>query len=297
MKRIHCMLAAMLLWVFIACNDHKDKELMASAKNIAVQENELECAAAILSADTVAAPANNTYKQHQVPDKTDTRDDWDKKIIKTGNLTLEVKQYAAFNELVHTTVKQLGGYVAQEQQNQSEYKIENAVVVKVPVDQFDNAMALLSPSGEKVMEKKITSEDVTAALVDTRSRMEAKKKVRDRYLDFLKQAKNMEEVLKVQDEINGIQETIEAGAGRINYLGHAAAFSTIHLDYYQVLTAAPVADPPPSYGIRVLQSFKTGLHWFAEFFITLVTVWPLWLALTMAWFFIKRIKLSTAKKV
>jgi hypothetical protein len=33
-------------------------------------------------------------------------------------------------------------------------------------------------------------------------------------------AKNMEEILSVQSEINGIQEEIESAAGRIEYLGH-----------------------------------------------------------------------------
>ena len=63
--------------------------------------------------------------------------------------------------------------------------------------------------------------------VDTRSRLEAKKQVRLRYLDFLKEAKNVEEILNVQSQINGIQEDIEAASGRLDYLNHA---STIKYD-------------------------------------------------------------------
>jgi hypothetical protein len=209
---------------------------------------------------------------------------------------MEVKSYSAFNDLVHNSIKKLGGYIAQEEQNQSDFKMENTVVIKVPVDQFDNAVSLLTPAAEKLVEKKVTSEDVTGEIVDTKSRMEAKKRVRDRYLDLLKQAKNMEEILQVQNEINDIQENIEAASGRINYLGHAAAFSTINITYYQVLNTAPVNDPNPSYGFRVLESFKNGLHWFAELFIMLVSLWPLWIGLTVALVFIRRIKWTPSKK-
>lgn len=47
--------------------------------------------------------------------------------------------------------------------------------------------------------------------------MQAKMAVRDKYLQLLKQAKNIDETLQVQNEINGIQEDIEAANGRINY--------------------------------------------------------------------------------
>ncbi|MGO8055700.1 DUF4349 domain-containing protein, partial [Rhizobium leguminosarum] len=97
---------------------------------------------------------------------------------------------------------------------------------KVPVDRFDEAINLLAETDEKILERKIGSEDVTGDVVDTRSRMEAKKQVRERYLDLLKQAKNINEILQVQTEINNIQVDIESAAGRVNYLSHAAALST-----------------------------------------------------------------------
>ena len=145
------------------------------------------------------------------------------------------------------------------------------------------------------MEKKITSEDVTTEIVDTKSRMEAKKRIRERYMDLLKQAKNMEEILQVQGEIDGIQEDVEGAAGRIAYLGHSAAYSTIHLTFYQVLnpTAGNIADP--SYLSRIAESFKSGSKWFGELFIGLVALWPLWVAILVLWMLIRRYKPSFAK--
>ncbi|HET9826267.1 MAG TPA: DUF4349 domain-containing protein [Chitinophagaceae bacterium] len=72
-------------------------------------------------------------------------------------------------------IRKFGAYIAQEEQNQNDYKIENTVAIKVPVDQFDNLVTSLTKGEEKIIEKKITSEDATTDIVDTKSRLEAKK--------------------------------------------------------------------------------------------------------------------------
>lgn len=43
--------------------------------------------------------------------------DWDKKIIKTANLKIAVKDFKKYNSSVHALVKQFGGYIAQEELN------------------------------------------------------------------------------------------------------------------------------------------------------------------------------------
>lgn len=55
----------------------------------------------------------------------------------------------------------------------------------------------LSASEIKLVERKIVSQDVTGEMIDIKSRQEAKKQMRLKYLEFLKESKNMEEVLKV----------------------------------------------------------------------------------------------------
>src|SRR5690606_17809340 len=118
------------------------------------------------------------------------------------NLNLEIKNFREFGELVYKEVKKAGGYVAEEQLKETEYSIENNMAIKVPVNQFDNVMNLLSSAAVKTIGKNISAEDVTMQTVDVRSRLEAKKQVRLRYMELLNQAKKMEDVLNVQSEIN-----------------------------------------------------------------------------------------------
>lgn len=292
MKRLAQLLAAALLCHFIACKANNEKFSIQDAALLEKKKLLNKTAAA----DTTVAAGNGGQQAIAPAGNNQAKQDWDKKIIKIGQVALEVKNYSVFNEMLHREIKQLGGYVAQEEQQQSDNKIENTVTVKVPVDQFDNAISRLTPVTEKIVEKKITTEDVTADIMDTQARLEAKKKVRDRYLDLLKQAKNMKEILEVQNEVNGIQENIEAGAGRIGYLSHAAAFSTINIRFYEVLPGPTINNDEPGYGRRLVESFKYGLRGFAEMMVLLVSFWPLWAVILVVWFFIrKRLKIVPFK--
>ncbi|OQP53142.1 hypothetical protein A4D02_22350 [Niastella koreensis] len=239
--------------------------------------------------DTTApapAPIDETNSPKQTPPQNI---DWDKKIIKEATLVVEAKSQKVFSDFVHDQVKRSGGYVSQEEQNKSEYKIENITTIKVPVDQFDNLVkSLTSIKDENIVTQKVTSQDVTGEVIDTRARTEAKRQIRLRYLDLLKQAKNMEDILKVQQEIDNIQEEIEAGAGRVGYLTHAAAYSTVQLTFYEILNPSAADNKAPGFGTRILNALGNGMDWLGELLVVLLTLWPLWLlAAGLIWGFRK----------
>ena len=201
--------------------------------------------------------------------------DWDKKIIKTATVNMEVKDYRLYTASLPGTVKKYGGYISHEQQAESTEKIENNITIKVPVAQFENALNELVQGGSKVNQRQVQSEDVTTQLVDGRARLEAKKGVRQRYLELLKAAKNMEEILNVQSEINSIQEEIESMTGRINFLGHSSAMSTINLTYQQWYQGKITEPANPSFLSKIKIAFIQGSRWMSELIIGLVSIWPL----------------------
>ena len=214
--------------------------------------------------------------------------DWDKKIIKTAFLKLEVKNFKTYADIVHKAAKQYGGYIANEEQNQSKEKIESVISIKVPVEQFEAIMNQLPAGAEKMVEKKITTEDVTGEVVDTKSRLQAKQQMRLKYLEFLKQSKNMDDVLKVQGEINDIQEEIESASGRMNYLSNQSAFSTINLTFYQPLQGYLPDNDNPGFVTRIITAFKSGFNFIGELLIGFVTLWPLLLLVFIGWLGIKK---------
>ncbi len=296
--------ALLCLLAFMSCQ-HDSKDIQAldtvlapiQSKEALLQKNEEGSKQQIPVGIPTQQPANNDTAIAVQPLQP-AHVDWNKKIIKTASLKLEVSNFKKFNDRIHQNISRFGGYIAQEEQSFQDEKTETQLSLKVPVDQFETLINELTTNDVKVVERSIKSQDVTGEVVDTKSRLEAKKTARLKYLEFLKASKNMEEVLNVQSEINNIQEEIEAAAGRVAYLSNQAAYSTINLVFYQPLPGFKPVDLSPSFFTRITEAFKLGTTWVSDCLVALISIWPLVLIFLAGLFMYKRariLKINPAK--
>lgn len=303
------VVAILLLASIVACN--KSKNTQVEAKQISSYEepgfnkdenkkedkltqnksgnyNTTDSAGSPVYNNDEGKEKDNTNNKPIKQEPTKVVTDWNKKIIKIANVTLDVNDYNKFNKNIHELVKRYGAYVSGEEQNQNSYSIENNIVIKVPVEQFDDLMNSLSGDGISVIERKITTEDVTNEIIDTRGRIEAKKAVRQQYISLLNQAKNMEDILQVQNEINRITEELESATGRVNYLTHQSTFSTIHLKYYQYFDASAKPETQPSFLSKIKNAFVSGAEGVGNFLVLLINLWPLFAIAFAVWLAYKK---------
>jgi len=283
--------AGVLLLIFISCNDQR----FETAKSQEAPVDKID--QLNYSADSTAEVAKDFQQPPGSENQPVSNIDWNKKIIRNGTINLEVQDYSKYYQVLKDIVRREGGYIAQENQQQTDYRLENTVLLKVPVAQFEQTMDLITQGTgkEEVNERKITSEDVTTEVVDTKSRIEAKKEVRLRYIELLRQAKTMKDILEVQSEINQIQEQMEMASGRVNYLNHASAYSTINLTFYQILSATPPKEKEPSFSNNILTAFLSGWQFIKAIIVGLISIWPLWFLVFGVWVAYKKWKLSKPK--
>lgn len=267
----------------------QDVELESAKGNV----SEAGPAASPVSSDTTAEPAPG--QEQLEPRQSPPVVDWDKKIIKTANINVEVEDFKAFDVSLHNSVKRFGAYVAGEQQNQQEGRLENVVTIKVPAGTFEDLINSLPTRGVKVNQKQIATNDVTAEVVDTKARTDAKRQVREQYMELLRKAKSMKDIMEVQREINGIQEDIEAGTQRAKYLTTEAAYSTINLTYYQLLTTAPTDQDAVSFAMRMKEAFLRGASMLSGLLVFILSLWPFFLVAALAWISYKRVSANRVK--
>jgi hypothetical protein len=120
---------------------------------------------------------------NQSPGKN-TNADWDKKIIKTAVMNVETQEFKNYSRQIHALLTKWEGYIAREEESESEGKLNNLLSIKVPASRFDEAVNSISSLNGKVLVKQISSEDVTGEIMDVRTRAEAKKRIRLRYLEY-----------------------------------------------------------------------------------------------------------------
>lgn len=297
--------AALLAVLCLSCNNAKRKEAKADAVTLAPAPGGAMAAdTSVLLEDTKVAdyekapgdPDGRRQSQRNFTPLPPASPVWDKKIIKTADLHIEVKDFQRYASRLRSAVKASGGYIAKEELTQSSGEIDNIVAIKVPVDRFEDLLQQLPSDSDRLMEKKIESEDVTMEFVDTKSRLETKKEVRERYLELLKQAHSMKDIISIQNEINDIQEEMDQASGRITWLGHSAAYSTINLRFYQVLEGGRREDPSPTFFHQLRDSVVEGWKGFSSLLLGMMSVWPLWIALGFAAVWIRKAMRSVRSK-
>jgi hypothetical protein len=288
-KILFMAFSAMLM---IACNNSKQQEVL---KDIQLSNSKLDNQREKEVDSVVVGNLDNDQNKLATPIKAIT--DWDKKIIKTADIKLELKDYSKYNSNLHAKLKGYGAYIAKEEQSQYNEILQNTVVIKVPVEKFDDVLNSFNDDGITVIEKKINTEDVTGELVDGKARMEAKKQVRQQYMALLKQAKNMKDILEVQKEINAIQEEIESVNGRIDYLSHQTSYSTINLNYYQYINGVNPYNNRPTFVTKLTDAFTNGFSIISNFCIFMISIWPVLIIIVTMLFLYKRKKWYTKQTI
>jgi hypothetical protein len=168
-------------------------------------------------------------------------------IIKDGNVQLLVEDTDVAIDGVMQAVGDLGGYVLSSRIWYQPWGEENykyaSITIGVPASEFERAIRRLRALAIRVLDETSSGEDVTEQYVDLQSRLESLQATRGRILEFLDQARTVQEALTVNEELAAVEAQIEEVQGRINFISGRAAFSTITI---QIEPELPEIVPTPT---------------------------------------------------
>lgn len=292
MKPLHVIM--LLATLAVACSTGANQETAtADVQQAEGQENKIDYAAA--AADSTAAPVPPPPEEEQVLNSGNAIPPapFNRQIIRNAQVEMECADFKSFSAQLYGVVKSNGAWLDSEQETQSDYRRQNVMTIKVPVAKFDALMQAITSLKGDVREKKTNSEDVTNAIVDVQGRLEAKRQTRARYMELLKQANKMEDILQVQAQINSITEEIESATFNIKNMQAQAAVSTIHLTYYQPIET-PNGYNEPGVFTRMLDALSKGGSGIVELSIVMLTLWPLWLVVGGLIFWIRKRRAATS---
>lgn len=300
--KIYIMVAVLATGLLFACQRHQQsfEAKDVALDNISSQREDLALGGKPEEEIQLPLPQTPVPPSPKHPtDPPPVPADYSKQIIRNAKISFEVKNAKSVSASVSEAVRLSGGYIASANEVQLAGEIKHEMTIRVPREKFDELLGRISGYADTLLQKNITSQDVTEEYVDTKARITAKEKTKERYYDFLKQAKNIDEVLKVQSEIGDLQEEIEAASGRINYIKHQSALSTIVLSFFEPLPLA-VSPPetPPGFWKEVVLACADGWEIIKILTLAIIKIWPLWVAAIVVWSIIRRRKtvLNTAKQ-
>jgi len=145
----------------------------------------------------------------------------ERKILFSAYLSLIVEHPDTANVYIEKIAKKYNGYIKEI----GTYR----TVIRVESKNLDPAIEEISQLG-KVQSKSVSGQDVTDEYFDFKIRLENAEKSRDRYLELLARAENVQAALTVEKELERLNGTIDLLKGKMNRIDHLSEFSTITIN-------------------------------------------------------------------
>ena len=151
-----------------------------------------------------------------------------RRVVYTGSFTLLVADMKAAAERTLRMAEQMGGYM--------QYMTGSSMVIRVPADKFNEAVACLGNIGT-VTDKEVKAQDVTEEYEDLAIRLKNAKALLERLLALLAKADNVKDAIEVEREVNRVRTEIEKLEGQMNRLSGQIAYATLSVRFTQTREA------------------------------------------------------------
>ena len=154
----------------------------------------------------------------------------DSKIIKSGNLSLLVKNTEQAAQQIDTIRTTLGGQPGNASFHEYSPGVKTGnITIWVPSDKFDQAMGEIKKLALRVENESVNVQDVSAQFVDISSRLKNLKAAEAAYVEIMKRSGKISEVLEVTRALNDTRSQIEQLQGQLDYLTRQVALSSINV--------------------------------------------------------------------
>lgn len=210
----------------------------------------------------------------------------DPQIIKNAVLNFETSDLLTTYNQVLTSVKKYDGNIQSDTEGKNDESLYRNLIIRIPSKNFDLFLSNATLGVDYFDRKEITSTDVTEEYVDVITRIKTKKILEQRYLELLKKASKVSEMLEIEAQIAAIREEIEAKEGRLKFIKNRVSQSTIELSFYKVV--ASESGETKSFGGKIGNAISSGFNGISTFFIGIVYMWPFILILVVLIYFIRK---------
>lgn len=158
--------------------------------------------------------------------------DTEQMIVRTANMYIAVEDIDASLDNISLLAESLGGYVVSSNSWREGTRNHGTIVIRVLVDNYNDALNAISELAVEVNSKSMTSVDVSEEYADLDAKLKNLEAAESQLLLLMEKAETVEDILSIQKELTNTREDIELIKGRMQYLERTSETSLIeiHLD-------------------------------------------------------------------
>lgn len=261
LRKLYLLLALVL--VVVGCNSATERAEM-------VMQEDAGSSVQFTPPAIVAEEEAQEKQGSSIPDRA-SQPPVQLKVIRNASLRFQVSDYRKSIRTIETIIKRYQGFVVNSNETRIDNSLQSSLTIRVPSKNLDNLVEALADQAEFLDYKNISSEDVSTEFVDVSARLKAKQAVEQRYLDLLRQARTIKDILEIENQLRQIREEIESAQARINYINSQVAYSTVSVEVYETRAAISSGN---SFWVRLLNALKNGWDILLAFILGLLNIWP-----------------------
>jgi len=278
--------SGVVAFTFVFCNNSQEIALDDNNAEIVIDDEVMissKMASAVVSESEVI-DAYRRDENHSIDNQIQP------KIIKHGNLSFETSDLEKTTTRIYEIVKRYKGQI----QSDREGKNYKNITIRINSDNFESLLEEISKGVNYFDTKEVSSQDVTERYIDLQARLKTKKELEGRYLELLKKATKVSEMIEIEKNLSKIREEIEAKEGQLNYLKNQVTFSTIQIYFYKQSTDTGITN---SYGSKITNAIKHGFDGMLSLFITFIEYWHIVVfVIICSWYYKRRKKKKQSKE-
>lgn len=161
-------------------------------------------------------------------------------VLKNANITIKVEDPAEVINRIAFMAERRGGFVVSSSTYQSYYYdaekqlTQGYIQVRVPAEDLSAALdeirGYTTEPKFDVSSESISGQDVTSEYTNLESRLRNLEDAEEQLRGFLENAEDTEAVLKVYNQLKGVNEEIEIIKGQLKFYSESAAMSSIYVE-------------------------------------------------------------------
>jgi hypothetical protein len=203
-------------------------------------------------------------------DSSTTASSIEKKVIKTASLDITVDDVNKTVGQITNEAVLVNGFVQNSSMTENEKGQKYAnIIIRVPVNSFESIISKIKSLAKLVEREDINGREVTEEYVDLQASLTHNQAVEAQYLELLKRAQDVEEIIAVRDKLDQVQGEIEMIKGRLRFLDNQTEMATIAIN---ISSEAKVTLPAEKWQPWVVvkeaaKNFIVGLQNFVNFIV------------------------------
>ncbi len=255
----------------LACNGGSDNQPMGELNQSA--PTRMEISAKMDASEMETAPDAQPQKK-----------------VRNGQLRLKVDDVRSSAASIRSLTASAKGEIESEFENHYGQTYEINLNVRVPAASLDSVMDAAADLAIKVENRSVSESDISEYYYDTETRLQNKKELEARYLEILKGAKNVEEMLAIERELNQVRSDIESMETQMRQFDKQVAMSQL-----SIACVTEMSGVDNFFG-ELYQSLRQGWTNLLEFLLFLSSGWAVLIFIGFVWWLLRRWRRNRLKR-